>query len=132
MIHLTVVTPKQKLVDEEVDEVSLPGRAGYFGVLEGHAPMLSALQVGEISYRQGTKVSYIAVVWGFAEVLPDQVSVLADMAERAQDIDLDRAKKAQVKAETLFQEGKDGLDWERARAAVDRAVVRISVSQKRT
>jgi F-type H+-transporting ATPase subunit epsilon len=130
VIHLTVVTPERKLIDRKVDEVVLPGSEGYFGVLEGHAPLLSALRIGEISYRQGSEVSYLAVAWGFAEVLADRVSVLADVAERAEDIDLERARRARDRAERRLREGGD-LDWDLARATLDKAILRVRVGERR-
>lgn len=130
MIHLTIVTPERKLVDRQVDEVILPGSEGYLGVLPGHAPLLTSLKVGEITYRQGAESRYVAVAWGFAEVLPDRVSVLADIAERAEEIDVDRAKKARAQAEEKLRKGGD-LDWERARASLEKAVVRLQVASKR-
>lgn len=130
MIHLTIVTPERKLVDRQVDEVVLPGTEGYLGVLPGHAPLLTSLTVGEITYRQGGESHHVAVAWGFAEVLPDRVSVLADMAERAEDIDLDRARKARERAEELLKRGTD-LDWDVARASLDKALVRIQVGSKK-
>lgn len=131
MIHLTVVTPAKKLVDRQVDEVVLPGKEGSFGVLPGHAPFLSALQVGEIMYRQGSESHYIAVAWGFSEVLQDKVSVLADIAENAEEIDVDRAKEAMERAKQRLERGDDDVDWDRARVALDKAIVRLSVASKK-
>ncbi len=128
MIHLTVVTPDRKIVDQQVDEVVLPGSEGYFGVLEGHAPLLSALKVGGIEYREGKKVSQVAVAWGFVEVLPDSVRVLADIAERAEDIDVARARAAKERAEGRLRGGGEDVDWERARAALEKAVSRLRVA----
>ena len=107
----------------------LPGSEGYLGVLPGHAPLLSALKVGEISYRQAGRWQYVAVAWGFVEVLGDRVSVLADIAERAEDIDLERARQARAQAEERLRRGTD-LDWERARASLEKALVRLQVAQK--
>ena len=127
MIHLTVVTPERKLVDQEVDEVVLPGTEGYFGVLEGHAPFLTTLRVGRIEYRRGGETSYLSVAWGFVEVLPKSVRVLADVAERAEDIDVERATEARGRAEERMRSGGD-IDWDRARASLEKAVVRIQVA----
>lgn len=129
MIHLTIVTPERKVADRQVDEVILPGSEGYLGVLPGHAPLLTALKVGEISYRQGGQWHYVAVAWGFVEVLGDRVSVLADVAERAEDIDPARAKQAREQAEEQLRKGTD-VDWERARASLEKAIVRLQVAQK--
>ena len=129
MIHLTIVTPERKVADRQVDQVILPGTEGYLGVLPGHAPLLTALKVGEISYRQASRWHYVAVAWGFVEVLGDCVSVLADIAERAEDIDLERAKQARARAEESLKEGTD-QDWDRARASLEKAIARIQVAQK--
>ena len=129
MIHLTVVTPERKLVDRQVDEVILPGSEGYLGVLPGHAPLLTSLKVGQISYRQEAQVHQLAVAWGFAEVLPDRVSVLADIAERAEDIDTERAAKARERAEERLRKGTD-VDWDRARVALEKAITRLQVAGK--
>src|SRR5262252_3083351 len=91
-LTLELVTPDRALVSEQVDEVELPGSAGYFGVLPGHAPLLASLQVGELWYRKGQEKHYLAVAFGFVEVLPDKVTVLAQIAERAEDIDQARAE----------------------------------------
>ena len=129
MIHLTIVTPERKVVDRQADEVVLPGSEGYLGVLPGHAPLLTGLKVGEISFRQAGDWHFVAVAWGFAEVLPDRVRVLADIAERAEEIDLDRAKQARDRAEQRLRKGTD-IDWDRARASLEKAIVRVQVAQK--
>ncbi|HKY31533.1 MAG TPA: F0F1 ATP synthase subunit epsilon [Candidatus Polarisedimenticolia bacterium] len=129
MIHLTVVTPERKVVDRRVDEVVLPGVQGYLGVLPGHAPLLTSLTVGEITYRQGAESHFVAVAWGFVEVHDDQVSVLADVAERAEEIDLDRARRARDRAAERLRKGGD-MDWDRARAALDKAIIRIRIAEK--
>lgn len=128
MIHLTVVTPERKLVDQEVDEVTLPGTEGYFGVLEGHAPFLTTLRVGRIEYRHGGETSFLSVAWGFVEVLPKSVRVLADVAERAGDIDVERATEARGRAEDRIRSGSD-IDWDRASAALEKALVRLQVAE---
>jgi F-type H+-transporting ATPase subunit epsilon len=129
VINLTVVTPERKLVDQEVDEVVLPGKEGYFGVLEGHAPFLAALRVGRIEYRHGGETSYLSVAWGFVEVLPKSVRVLADVAERAEDIDVERAREAKERAEERLRGGGE-IDWERARIALEKAIIRIHVAER--
>lgn len=129
-IHLTIVTSEKSLVDEHVDELQIPGAAGYLGVLPGHAPLFTELKVGELSYRKGGQWTSLAVAWGFAEVLPDQVHVLAESAERAQEIDLARANRAKERAEQRLKSGSGDIDYERARVALERALIRIQVSQK--
>jgi F-type H+-transporting ATPase subunit epsilon len=131
MIQLTIVTPDRALVNEQVDEIQIPGAEGYLGVLPGHAPLFTELKVGELSYRKGNSWTSLAVAWGFAEVLPDQVRVLAETAERAQEIDLERAMKAKERAEQRLTRGGDDVDYDRARIALQRALIRIQVAQKR-
>jgi F-type H+-transporting ATPase subunit epsilon len=131
MIQLTIVTPERSLVSEQVDEIQIPGAEGYLGVLPGHAPLFTELKVGELSYRKGNTWTSLAVAWGFAEVLPDQVRVLAETAERAQEIDLERAMKAKERAEQRLTRGGDDVDYDRARIALQRALIRIQVAQKR-
>src|SRR5512138_459821 len=98
-ITLEIVTPDRALVSQTVDEVELPGADGYFGVLPAHTPLLASLQVGEMWYRIGQEKHYLAIAFGFAEVLPDRVTVLAQIAERAEDIDIARAESAKQRAE---------------------------------
>jgi F-type H+-transporting ATPase subunit epsilon len=129
-IQLIVVTPDREVVREEVDELEIPGSEGYFGVLPGHAPLFSELKVGQVAYRKGTHWSYLAVAWGFVEVLPDQVRILAETAERAQEIDVERAMRAKQRAEELISRGGEDVDYNRALVALERAMVRIQVSQK--
>src|SRR5687768_3905964 len=98
-LQLEIVTPDRALGREEVDEVYLPGSEGYFGVLPGHTPLLATMKVGEMWYRIGQEKHYLAIAGGFVEVLPDRVSVLAQIAERAEDIDIARAEAAKKRAE---------------------------------
>src|SRR5215467_11586262 len=98
-LTLEIVTPERALVTEQVDEVEIPGAEGYFGVLPGHAPLLASMQVGELWYRTGQDKHYLAIAFGFTEVLPDRVTVLARIAERSQDIDVKRAEEAKRRAE---------------------------------
>src|SRR4029453_9453657 len=98
-IDLQIVTPDRLLVQEQVDEVEIPGSRGYFGVLPGHTPMLASLSVGALWYRKGQEKIYLSIAYGFAEVLPDRVTILARLAERAEDIDIERAESARRRAE---------------------------------
>src|ERR671921_2234716 len=116
-INLQIVTPDKLLVNERVDEVEIPGSEGYFGVLPGHTPLLAALAVGELWYRKGQEKTYLAIAFGFAEVLPDRVTILAQLAERAEDIDVTRAEEAKRRAEERLTQKAD-VDFERARAAL--------------
>jgi len=130
MIQLTIVTPERSLVNEQVDELQIPGAEGYLGVLPGHAPLFTELKVGELSYRKGSTWTSLAVAWGFAEVLPDQVRVLAETAERAHEIDLERATRAKERAEKRLSQGGNEVDYDRARIALQRALIRIQVARK--
>ena len=124
---LEIVTSDRALVREEVDEVVLPGSEGYFGVLPGHAPLLSMLMVGELWYRVGQEKRYLAVAGGFVEVLPERVTVLAQIGERAEDIDVARAEAAKRRAEERLANPVD-IDLERARFSLSKALIRIQVA----
>ena len=129
-IRLEIVTPDRALINEEVDEVELPGADGYFGVLPGHTPLLASLQVGELWYRIGQDKFYLAVAFGFVEVLPNQVTVLAQIAERAQDIDVARAEAARKRAEERVSNSRPDMDFERARVALMKSLIRIQVASR--
>jgi len=130
-IQLVVVTPVRQLLSESVTDVQLPGADGYLGVLPGHAPLITELGIGELTYRTaGGQTGLLAVIRGFAEVLPDRVSVLAETAERAEEIDINRAKDALKRAQELIAKGGENVDWDRASAALQRALVRIQVVSK--
>src|ERR687895_1149892 len=116
-IDLQIVTPERLVVQEQVDEVQIPGSEGYFGVLPGHTPLLAALAVGELWYRKGHEKTYLSIAFGFAEVLPDRVTILARLAERAEDVDVERAEAARQRAEERLAQKTD-VDYERARAAL--------------
>src|ERR1043166_5330887 len=126
-ITLTIVTPERSVVKDEVDELQIPGADGYFGVLPGHAPLFSELKVGEVGYRQGDHWFFLSVAWGFVEVLPNQVRILAETAERAHEIDIDRALRAKERAEQRISKGGDDIDYRRALVALERALIRIQV-----
>jgi F-type H+-transporting ATPase subunit epsilon len=130
-IQLVIVTPERQLLSEPVTEVQIPGADGYFGVLPGHAPLITELGIGELTYRTtGGRTGILAVIRGFAEVLPDRVSVLAETAERAEDIDIKRAQEALQRAQERIAAGGENIDWDRASAALQRALVRIQVVSK--
>jgi F-type H+-transporting ATPase subunit epsilon len=129
-IELQIVTPDKLLVREQVDEVEIPGSEGYFGVLPGHTPMLASLAVGELWYRKGQEKTYLAIAFGFAEVLPERVTILAHLAERAEDIDVTRAEEAKKRAETLLAQPKADVDYERARAALTKSLARLQVASR--
>jgi F-type H+-transporting ATPase subunit epsilon len=125
------VTPERAIVHEEVDELQLPGEEGSFGVLPGHAPLLAALATGEMWYRKGTERHYAFIDGGFAEVLPDQVSILAQVAERAEEIDAQRAEAAKRRAEEqLSRPTASDFEAERTRIALLRAITRLQISRQ--
>ncbi len=129
-IDLTIVTPERAIGHEQVDELEIPGAEGYLGVLPGHAPLFSELKVGELGYRKGDRWFFLSVAWGFVEVLPNQVRILAETAERAQEIDLERAERAKRRAEERIAKGGEDVDYDRALVALERALIRIQVSRK--
>jgi F-type H+-transporting ATPase subunit epsilon len=129
-LALEVVTPDKLLIREEVDEVQLPGAEGYLGVLPGHTPFLATLKIGELWYRKGQDRTYLAVAGGFVEVLPDRVTVLAQVAERAHDIDVERAEAAKRRAEERLARPAVDMDVERARIALLKSLIRIQVASR--
>jgi F-type H+-transporting ATPase subunit epsilon len=130
-IRLEFVTPERALAHDDVDEVELPGEEGFFGVLPGHAPLLAALKPGEMWYRKGNEKTFAFLGGGFAEVTPDRVSILAPVAERAEDIDLARAEAAKRRAEERLAKPMTDVDFERARIALLRAISRLEISKAR-
>jgi len=117
-------------VAEKVDEVEIPGAEGYFGVLPGHTPLLAMLQVGELWYRKGSETVYMSIAFGFAEVLPDRVTILAQLAERADEIDIARAEAAKRRAEERIAQPAAEMDYERARIAMMKALIRLQVASR--
>ena len=128
-LQLNIVSPDRLLVRDAVSTVTVPGKGGFIGVLPGHAPLLTDLVPGELSYtREGTR-HYLCVNWGFAEVLPDRVIVLVQSAERAEEIDIARAQKAKQRAEDRLKRFADSeIDMERAREALRRAIARLETA----
>jgi len=127
---LEIVTPEKKVVDAAAEEVQIPGKNGYLGVLPGHAPLITELAVGEITFRENSTEQRLAVAWGFAEVLPDKVTILAETAERPSEIDVDRARKAKERAEQRLASGDMTVDVERALDALHRADARLDVAAR--
>ncbi len=127
---LQVVSADRSLVNETVDEVEIPGAEGYFGVLSGHTPLLALLGVGELWYRQGTDVHFLSIASGFAEVQPDRVTILAQIAERATEIDVARAEAAKQRAEQRLASPTIDLDYARARVALMKALIRLQVASR--
>ena len=129
-LTLEVVTPEGLLLREEVDEVIAPGELGYFGVLPGHTPLLALVGAGELWYRQGQAKHYLALAFGFAEVQPDRVTILAQIAERADEIDIARAELAKKRAEERMTRPTVDMDFERARIALLKALARLQVASR--
>lgn len=129
-IRLQIVSAERALADELVDEVEIPGQDGYFGVLPGHTPLLGVLGAGELSYRAGNDKHFLAIAFGFAEVQPDHVTILAEIAERAEDIDLARAEEAKKRAEARMAQPTIDMDFERARISLMKALIRIQVASR--
>lgn len=130
-IQLSVVTPAREVARAKVRGVTVPGKGGYLGVLPGHSPLLSELQAGELSYVHDSSTDYMAVTRGFVEVLAERVIVLAEAAERAEEIDVERAQKAKERAEDRLRKILEpGIDQDRARAALDRAANRLAVARR--
>ena len=130
--HLTLalVTPDRAVVRESVDEIQIPGSEGYLGVLPGHTPLLTSLQVGELWFRQGGERFYVSVAFGFAEILPDRVTILAQIAERAEDIDVERAQEAKRRGRERLAKSVTDIDFERARVALMKSLIRLQVASK--
>ena len=127
-MQLEIVTPDRLVVRDTAEEVQIPGRSGYLGILPGHAPLITELGVGEISYRSSGTITRLAVAWGFAEVLPDKVTIMAEVSERAQDIDVARAQNAKQRAEEILQSNRPGTNYEEVESALRRAETRIEVA----
>jgi F-type H+-transporting ATPase subunit epsilon len=128
---LEIVTPEKKVVDTTAEEIQIPGKNGYLGILPGHAPLITELAVGEITFRENSNETRLAVAWGFAEVLPDKVTILAETAERPSEIDVERARKAKERAEQLLTNGDTAVDVDRALDALHRAETRLEVAGKK-
>jgi F-type H+-transporting ATPase subunit epsilon len=129
-LTLKIVTPDQSL-SYEVDEVTMPGQEGDFGVLPGHTPLFAGLRTGTMWYRQGAEKHYLAVSVGFAEVLPDRVTVLAQVAERAEDLDEERAQAGMARAEEMLQAAPVEIDFERARLSLLRTLQQLQAESRR-
>ena len=129
--QLEIVTPERKVVDDRATEMQIPGKTGYLGILPGHAPLITELAVGEIGYRdEKGQIKRLAVAWGFAEVLPAKVTILAEVAEKAEEIDVARAQKAKEAAEAALKSPKPDTDTAAAESELQRAQTRIAVAEK--
>lgn len=129
-IQLQIVSADRSLVKEQVDEVEIPGSDGYFGVLPGHTPLLALLGVGELWYRQGQEKHYLAIAFGFAEIQPEQVTILAQMSEKADEVDIARAEAAKKRAEERMASPVVEMDAERARIALMKSLIRLQVATR--
>ena len=129
-LNLEIVTPDRSLIREQVDEVVVPGSEGYLGILPGHTPLLATLGENEMWYRKGQEKHYLKISRGFVEVLPDRVTILAQIAEKAEDIDLTRAQAAKKRAEERLSKPPVDMDAERARIALLKAIIRLQVASR--
>ncbi|HXK58659.1 MAG TPA: F0F1 ATP synthase subunit epsilon [Acidobacteriota bacterium] len=128
-IHLEIVTPDRFLFRGEVQSVTVPAITGYLGILPGHAPLLSELRVGVITYRTALEEERLFCSWGFVEVLPDRVSVLAEIAERPNEIDVERARRKKEEAERLLRSKSPGVDYEQVMISLEKANTRLEVAR---
>ncbi len=130
--HLTLelVTPDRSIVREQVDEVQIPGTEGYLGVLPGHTQLLTTLEVGELWFRQGDEKFFVSVAFGFAEILPNRVTILAQVAERAEEIDVSRAEAAERRASARLDKTVGDVDSARARIALMKSLIRLQVASR--
>lgn len=126
---LEIVTPEKKVVDTAAAEVQIPGKNGYLGILPGHAPLITELAVGEVTFHAGAEEQRLAVAWGFAEVLPDRVTILAETAERPAEIDVARAREAKERAQQRLTSGDTSVDVERSLDALHKAETRLEVAE---
>ena len=129
-LQLQIVSADRSLVNETVDEVEIPGVEGYFDVLPGHTPLLAVLGAGELWYRTGQEKRYFAIAYGFAEIQPDRVTILAQVAEPAEEIDIARAEAAKKRAEERIQRPAVDMDAERARIALMKSLIRLQVASR--
>jgi F-type H+-transporting ATPase subunit epsilon len=129
-LRLQIVSADRSLVNEVVDEVEIPGADGYFGVLPGHTPLLAVLGLGDLWYRQGSETHHLAIAFGFAEVQPEAVTILAQVAETAEEIDVARAEAAKRRAEERMHTPAAEMDFERARVALMKALIRLQVATR--
>ena len=129
-ISLEIVTPDRPLIKEQVDEVAIPATNGYLGVLPGHTPLLAILDVGQLWYRKGQEKFYLSIAFGFVEILPDRVTILAQIAEKPEDIDQQRAEAARQRALGRLARPTVEVDFERARIALMKSLIRLQVATK--
>lgn len=130
-IELEVVTPQRLVLHEDVKSLEMPGKDGYLGILPGHAPLITELGIGVLTYRTNGEAHFLTVMQGYAEVLPDRVIVLAEISERANEIDVERSRADMQKAQAeLSRAGSPEVDWQQANVRLERALVRLQVASK--
>ncbi len=130
-IELQIVTPERHVLQDSVQSVEIPGKDGYLGILPGHAPLITELGIGVLSYRKDSETRYLTVMNGYAEVLPHRVIVLAEVSERAEEIDLERTRRARERAQSEISKAAPGFeDWRRAELALQRALVRLQAASR--
>jgi len=127
--QLEIVTPAKLVVKDSAEEAQIPGLNGYLGILPGHAPLITELAVGVITYKAAGVPHTLSVCWGFVEVLPDKVTILAEAAERPQEIDVPRAEKAKARAEERLKSNNPETDYTRAEDSLQRAETRLKVAE---
>jgi F-type H+-transporting ATPase subunit epsilon len=128
---IEIVTPDKLVVKDVAEEAQIPGKNGYLGILPGHAPLITELSVGEITYQVSGATRHISVAWGFAEVLPNKVTILAETAERPEEIDVARAERAKERAEKELARAAPDLNYDEVQAAIARADMRIKVAKEK-
>jgi F-type H+-transporting ATPase subunit epsilon len=130
-IELQIVTPERHVLQDTVQSVEIPGKEGYLGILPGHAPLITELGIGVLSYRKDSETRYLTVINGYAEVLPHRVIVLAEVSERAEEIDVERTRRARERAQSEISKAAPGFqDWQRAELALQRALVRLQAASR--
>ncbi len=128
-LTLDIVTPYGHVFTDEVDEIIVTGSEGEFGVLPDHVPFLTTIKIGILTYKKGSETGHFFVNWGYAEVGPDKVTILADSAERSEDIDIERAKAQMERSEARLKKEEE-IDEARAKAAIERGLMRVQVAEK--
>jgi F-type H+-transporting ATPase subunit epsilon len=130
-IELQIVTPQRHVLQETVQAVEIPGKEGYLGVLPGHAPLITELGMGILGYRKGSEMRYLTVIGGYAEVLPDRVIIIAEVSEKAEEIDVPRSQAAHDRAQAELAKVPAGSEeWQQQRLAVERSLVRMATAAK--
>ena len=131
-LQFEIVTPDRLVQKDQVDELQIPGKNGYLGILPGHAPLITELTIGELSYHKDRITRYLSVAGGYCEVLPDRVTLLAETAEKPEEINVDRARASKERAEKRLADSQNpDIDFDRAMVSLQRALIRLQVSQKR-